>query len=103
MPELRLVVLATQEKLGYGQTFGEAMNSLFGEAAAARPAAAEQPNQPAPQQAAPAQDLQQLVNRAIQEFEDYQRLTSQGKLAEAGQKLEQHKHTLEEIRQLTKK
>src|SRR5436189_369066 len=35
MPELRLVVLATQEKLGYGQTFGEAMNSLFGEAAKA--------------------------------------------------------------------
>ena len=34
MPELRLVVLATQEKLGYGQTFEEAMNSLFGEAAA---------------------------------------------------------------------
>src|SRR4029450_13598383 len=33
MPELRLVVLATQEKLSYGQTFGEAMNSLFGEAA----------------------------------------------------------------------
>src|SRR6185436_7859637 len=34
MPELRLVVLATQEKLAYGQTFAEAMNSLFGEAAA---------------------------------------------------------------------
>ena len=26
MPELRLVVLATQEKLAYGQTFAEAMN-----------------------------------------------------------------------------
>ena len=43
------------------------------------------------------------MNRAIQEFEDYQRLTSQGKLGEAGQKLEQHKRTLEEIkRQKTK-
>jgi hypothetical protein len=41
------------------------------------------------------------VNRAIQEFEDYQRLTSQGKLGEAGQKLEQHKRTLEEIKQKT--
>jgi len=101
MPELRLVVLATQEKLGYGQTFAEAMNSLFGEAAAAKPTAAEQPNQPTPQQPAPAEDLQQLVNRAIQEFEDYQRLTSQGKLAEAGQKLEQHKHTLEQIKRIS--
>jgi len=101
MPELRLVVLATQEKLGYGQTFAEAMNSLFGEAAVKPPA--QQPDQTAPQQptpsATPAQDLQQLINKAIQEFEDYQRLTSQGKLGEAGQKLEQHKRTLEEIRQ----
>jgi uncharacterized membrane protein (UPF0182 family) len=106
MPELRLVVLATQEKLGYGQTFAEAMNSLFGEAAV-KPAPPQEPNQPTSQQPTPsgtaAQDLQQLINRAIQEFEDYQRLTSQGKLGEAGQKLEQHKRTLEEIRQLSKK
>jgi uncharacterized membrane protein (UPF0182 family) len=103
MPELRLVVLATQEKLGYGQSFNEAMNSLFGEAATKPPAPPESgqtPQQPTPS-ATPVADLQQLVNRAIQEFEDYQRLTSQGKLGEAGQKLEQHKRTLEEIRQKT--
>ena len=107
MPELRLVVLATQEKLAYGQTFAEAMNNLFGEAAKAaatpspppaQPGAAQQPT-PAP---TPGQNLQQLIDRAIQEFEDYQRLTSQGKLGEAGQKLEQHKRTLEEIRRLSK-
>ena len=102
MPELRLVVLATQEKLGYGQTFNEAMNSLFGEAAQAPPPQ-QTTTTPGSQQltptAMPAQDLQQLITRAIQEFEDYQRLTSQGKLGEAGQKLEQHKRTLEEIRQ----
>ncbi len=97
MPELRLVVLATQEKLGYGQSFNEAMTSLFGEAAKAP---APTPQQQTPTQT-PAEDLQQLVTRAIQEFEDYQRLTSQGKLGEAGQKLEQHKRTLEEIRQKT--
>jgi len=100
MPELRLVVLATQEKLGYGPTFAEAMNSLFGEAAVKPPA--EQPKQPTPEQPSPPVDLQQLIERAIQEFEDYQRLTSQGKLGEAGQKLEQHKRTLEEIRQKSK-
>jgi hypothetical protein len=49
-----------------------------------------------------AQNLQQLVDRAIQEFDDYQKLMSQGKFAEAGQKLEQHKRTLEEIRRLSK-
>ena len=104
MPELRLVVLATQEKLGYGQSFAEAMNNLFGEAVTKTQAPAEpgtSPQQPTPS-ATPTQDLQQLVNRAIQEFDDYQRLTSQGKLGEAGQKLEQHKRTLEEIKRLAK-
>jgi len=103
MPELRLVVLATQEKLAYGQTFAEAMNSLFGEAAKApeQAAAPEGEGQEAAPSATPSQDLQQLVNRAIQEFDDYQRLTSQGKLGEAGQKLEQHKRTLEEIRRIS--
>jgi len=103
MPELRLVVLATQEKLGYGQSFNEAMNSLFGEdatKASTPPESGQAPQQPTPS-ATPAADLQQLVNRAIQEFEDYQRLTSQGKLGEAGQKLEQHRRTLEEIKQKT--
>ena len=60
--------------------------------------------QPKPSPApTPSQTLQQLIIRAIQEFEDYQRLTSQGKLGEAGQKLEQHKRTLEEIRKLGSK
>ena len=110
MPELRLVVLATQEKLAYGQTFNEAMTKLFGEAALnvapqATPSPPEQTQDGAPRPApaaTPSESLQQLVIRAIQEFEDYQRLTSQGKLGEAGQKLEQHKRTLEEIRKLAK-
>ena len=107
MPELRLVVLATQEKLAYGQTFAEAMNKLFGEDAKAATTPSPSPappgagQQPAPSPS-PGQNLQQLVDRAIQEFEDYQRLTSQGKLGEAGQKLEQHKRTLEEIKRLAR-
>ena len=48
----------------------------------------------------PGDNVQQLITKAVQEFEDYQRLTSQGKLAEAGQKLEQHKRTLEELKRL---
>jgi uncharacterized membrane protein (UPF0182 family) len=107
MPELRLVVLATQEKLAYGQTFAEAMNSLFGEAAAQPPppSSGQAPPEgrattPTPS-ATPSATLQQLVNRAIQEFDDYQRLVSEGKFAEAGQKLEQHKRTLDEIRKLS--
>ncbi len=107
MPELRLVVIATQEKLGYGRSFAEALSSAFGEVtrpAEERPPATQQQTaegqpQPSPT-ATPSQTLQQLINRAIQEFEDYQRLTAEGKLGEAGQKLEQHKRTLEEIRRM---
>jgi uncharacterized membrane protein (UPF0182 family) len=112
MPELRLVVLATQEKLGYGQTFGEALTSLFGESSPKPTSETQPPTGQAPAESAtpqsrpsptPTQNLQALVERAIQEFEDYQRLTAQGKLAEAGQKLEQHKRTLEEIRRVSGK
>jgi uncharacterized protein len=107
MPELRIVVLATQERLAYGNTFEEAVNNMFGEAAKISPEQkpTEAPPKPgATPQASPspapkgAPNLQQLVNRATQEFEEYQRLTSQGKLAEAGKKLEDLKRTLEELK-----
>lgn len=108
MPELRTVVLATHEKLAFGSTFDEAMTNLFGDAAQAKPPdetrpapAGEDTSQPAPT-ATPSQNLQQLVEKAIQEFEEYQRLTAQGKYGEAGQKLEQHRRTLEEIKRLTR-
>ncbi|MEP6919813.1 MAG: UPF0182 family protein [bacterium] len=108
MPELRLVVLAIQEKVGYGQSFDEAMNNLFGEAGRTPAPAPNAPPQEkpgtAPETAAPSpvvsSTVQQLIIRAIQEFDEYQRLTAQGKLAEAGQKLEQHKHTLEELKRV---
>jgi uncharacterized membrane protein (UPF0182 family) len=114
MPELRLVVLATQDKLGYGQSFEEAMKSLFGEAAQTPAIAQGKPQQPVqespgatetpPPTSAPTpqQDTQQLVNQALQDLDDYQRLTAQGKLGEAGQKLESAKRTLEEARRRQK-
>jgi len=110
MPELRLVVLAIQDRLGYGQTFAEAMTNLFGEAKpTTEPKPGEQPAKPAeapPKPGAsptPGENAQQLINKAVQELEDYQRLTSQGKLGEAGQKLEQHKRTMEELKRVSSK
>jgi uncharacterized protein len=109
MPELRLVVLATQERLGFGQSFDEAMSSLFGESAKPSEAKTEQPKPGAEAQpkaspaATPSVTLQQLVNRAAQEFEEYQKLTAAGRLAEAGKKLEEHKRTLEELRRVAGK
>ncbi|HWX79850.1 MAG TPA: UPF0182 family protein [Steroidobacteraceae bacterium] len=101
MPELRLVVLAVQDRLAYGPTFETAMAALFGAgpsmlSAQASPAAAAQP---ASTTAAPAAagDLNALIAEAAQDFADYQQLTAGGKLAEAGQKLEALKRVLEQL------
>ena len=68
------------------------MSSLFGEAAKAGTQETSKPTAPrgSEEQAKPSasppatETLQQLVTRALQDFDDYQRLTAQGKLAEAG-------------------
>lgn len=94
MPELRLVVLALQDKLAYGPTFEAALQSLFGEGAAASAAMDTLAGSGAPVRADAGQDLQMLIAQASRAFADYQRLTSEGKLSEAGQKLDELKHLL---------
>jgi hypothetical protein len=100
MPELRLVVLALQDRLAYGPTFESAMAGLFGGAVSSLSPAASlepvrRPPEPSPTQVAP--DLNALISEASRDLTDYQRLTAEGKLAEAGQKLEHLKQTLEKL------
>jgi uncharacterized membrane protein (UPF0182 family) len=115
-PELRLVVLATQERLVYGTTFQEALTRLIAtgvsetSGATTTPATTPntaQPSTPAglPNQGAQAPvtpgttgTQQQLIDRAARDFEEYQRLTSQGKHSEAGQRLESLGNTLRQMR-----
>jgi uncharacterized protein len=100
MPELRLVVLALQDRLVYAPTFEAALTNLFGAAgSSAAPAEAPRsPTAPASQGiAAPAADVQALIAEAAKNLADYQRLTAEGKLGEAGQKLEQLKRVLDEL------
>ncbi|HEY4841462.1 MAG TPA: UPF0182 family protein [Terriglobales bacterium] len=104
MPELRLVVLALQDRLAYGPTFESAMAALFGGAASSMsastaspaPASAEPPRN-ASSGAAPATDLNALISEAARDLADYQRLTAEGKLGEAGQKLEELKRALDKL------
>ena len=107
MPELRLVVLALQDKLAYGTTFQSALAALFGNETSSltateptqrvtaeggpSPATLQQTGQRA---ASPQQDVNALIADANRNFEDYQRLTAAGKLAEAGHKLEALKSDL---------
>jgi uncharacterized protein len=99
MPELRLVVLALQDRLVYATTFEAALNELFG---AAGSGAASQPPSSLPASAgAPpsplSPDVEALIKQAATDLADYQRLTAEGKLAQAGQKLEHLKQTLDQL------
>jgi hypothetical protein len=102
MPELRLVVLALQDRLAYGSTFESALTGLFGGAVSsttasvtsAEPTRAAAASNGKPQ---PEGDINSLIKEASKNFADYQRLTSEGKLGEAGQKLEQLKQAIEKL------
>jgi hypothetical protein len=97
MPELRLVVLATQDRLAYAQTFSQALSQLLA-GRTAGPAPAPSPGQQqVTTKAESAVDVQSLIRRANQAFTDYQRLTAEGKLGEAGVKLDELKQTLQEL------
>src|ERR1700692_4503615 len=102
MPELRLVVLALQDRLAYGPTFESAMAALFGTAPSSMTAAAvpAEPVRGAPASTAspqPATDLNALISEAAKDLVDYQRLTADGKLGEAGLKLEELKRALDKL------
>src|SRR5258708_7731960 len=103
MPELRLVVLAVQDRLAYRPTFESALAALLGTAPSmlspqvAPVAAAARPASAAPTAAAAAADVNALIAEAARDFTDYQQLTAAGKLAEAGEKLERLKRALEEL------
>ena len=109
MPELRLVVLALQDKLAYGPTFESAMAALFGGAASsltAAPTTTTAATSAAPTSAGttnastttlPSADLNALIGEAARDLADYQRLTAEGKLGQAGQKLEELKRVLDKL------
>jgi uncharacterized membrane protein (UPF0182 family) len=107
MPELRLVVLALQDRLAYGPTFEAAMAALFGGAqstlasaaptnsSAPSPSAASRAPAATPAPSTGATDVNSLIANAARDLADYQRLTAEGKLGDAGQKLESLKRTLD--------
>jgi uncharacterized protein len=107
MPELRLVVLALQDRLAYGPTFESAMASLFGGAVSSVTASTTSASSVSAESARsaatpgtsqqPAGDLNALIAEAAKDLSDYQRLTAEGKLGDAGQKLEELKRALDKL------
>ena len=103
MPELRLVVLALQDKLAYGPTYEAALSSLFGGGISSLNAA-ETPQTTAESGPVPesngATDVRGLIAKAAKDLEDYQQLTAAGKLGEAGQKLDELKTLINRLNSL---
>jgi uncharacterized membrane protein (UPF0182 family) len=106
MPALRLIVLASQDRMAYAPTFDEALNLLMagggGSLEQSRPAQQTQQQTPSPAQpSAPAAGAgatsQDLVRRANQALADYRRLTSEGRMAEAGARLDELKTLLDRL------
>jgi len=115
MPELRLVVLALQDRLAYAPTFEGAMAALFGNGSStlnaapgvpapagppeanAAPAAGPRAGTTQPPQAATPTDVDALIKDAARDLADYQRLTAEGRLGEAGARLEALKQKLDRL------
>ena len=105
LPELRLVVIATQERLGFGDTFEKALAALMPELGtrsvqpkeAQETARTQSPVQPVTgQPAAPSTTpgASAPLEQARRLLEEYERLTSAGRHREAGEKLDQLKQLL---------
>jgi uncharacterized membrane protein (UPF0182 family) len=130
LPELRQVAVATQDRLATAETFERTLAKLFPDLAAdlqqseqqqqaarqqggpqqvsqprgqqQQQAAAQtqqQPATPATPAAVPA-EMTRLIQQAGQLMTEYERLSSQGRHREAGEKLDQLKQTLAELQRL---
>ncbi len=98
MPELRLVVLALQDKLAYGTTFQAALAALFGGEVSSLNAKEASQAAPATRDSSePSSNVNGLISEASKDFADYQRLTAEGKLGEAGLKLDALKSILQRL------
>jgi len=103
MPELRMVVLATQDRLTYSARFPEALAQLVGSAPPATTSTATNQTEASgrapisPPGSGVSPDIANWVARANQALADYRKLTSEGKLGEAGAKLDELKRALEEM------
>jgi uncharacterized membrane protein (UPF0182 family) len=101
MPALRLIVLATQDRLAYATTFDEALKLLLEgrSGTLVSQTSSDSPKKPAGAPSVPSEQAstQALIHRASQALAEYRRLTAEGRLAEAGAKLDELKAALEQL------
>ncbi len=92
-PELRRVVVMHNDRLGYAETFAGALQDLFSkETGDERPAPAPGPGAGLDASAA------ELIDRANRRFEQYLRLTGEGRLEEASASLQRVRELLGQLK-----
>jgi len=91
--------LLTQDRLAFASRFPEALTQLL-QGSTSTITRGETPpprTQPPPSGPPATNDVRSLIERANQALADYRKLTSEGKLGEAGAKLDELKRALEEM------
>ncbi|MBI2325694.1 MAG: UPF0182 family protein, partial [Chloroflexi bacterium] len=112
IPELRRVILATQERIVMEDTFEKALSRLFSETAAGIPPTTPVPQpspgpspsptaRPSPTGPPPAASVAQLVREASDQFEAAQTALRNGDFAEYGRRIQQLQDTLARLRAAT--
>ena len=103
MPELRIVVLATQDRMAYGASFEEALTNLLDRSFTFSPDPGVELTETSLDGLPPSPVLTEtavdntLIQRATQALSNYQRFTAEGRMADAGQSLEELREALEEL------
>ena len=98
MPELRIVVLATQDRMASAPTFEEALIKLLRPDPSMPHTQSDEGNLTPPSLNLSNNRPLSLLQAATSAFEAYQRLTAEGRLAEAGEQLERLKAALTDLR-----
>jgi hypothetical protein len=88
-PQIKKIVLSTQDKLVWGDTFEDALNLLLGEATTETPKPTEG-------------NIKELVELAKMHFENYKKYVAQGDYAKAGEELKAVEELIVEIENLSK-
>ena len=94
-PELRLVVVMNADKMAYGTTFDEAIDSFFGSSAPQQIGTPQ--NLPSP-----AGNIGEYIKKANQSFDDYLQYMQQKKFNDAGNALNELQQALQQLSEQSK-
>jgi uncharacterized membrane protein (UPF0182 family) len=100
LPELKIIIVAYQDRLSYAPTLEEALGQLFGATVARPPAAsgAQKALTPAAAgAAAPVEELDRLIQRALADYNAATQALQSGDFAGYGERIARLKAVLEEL------